>query len=129
MNRSGKSSEQLDQALAWVPNLPHESVPVGLDESANVVVREWGTISKPGFAVLPHWEIGAKLGILDLEASARVSGSGFYILKGAGARLQRALIAFMLDTHAADGFTEIVAPHPGHRRHHVWHRSTAETRR
>lgn len=103
--------EQLDQALAWVPNLPHESVPVGLDESANVVVREWGTISKPGFTVLPHWEIGARLGILDLEASARVSGSGFYILKGAGARLQRALIAFMLDTHAADGFTEIVAPH------------------
>lgn len=103
--------EELDQALAWVPNLPHESVPVGLDETANVVVREWGTIEKRPFTVLPHWEIGAKLGILDLEASARVSGSGFYILKGAGARLQRALISFMLDTHTGDGFTEIVAPH------------------
>ena len=102
---------QLDQALSWIPNLPHESVPVGLDETANVVVREWGKIEKPDFPVLPHWEIGANLGILDLEASARVSGSGFYILKGAGARLQRALIGFMLDTHTADGFTEIVAPH------------------
>jgi seryl-tRNA synthetase len=103
--------EELDQALAWVPNLPHESVPVGLDETANVIVREWGTIEKPSFTVLPHWEIGAKLGILDLEASARVSGSGFYILRGAGARLQRTLISFMLDTHTADGFTEVVVPH------------------
>lgn len=102
---------QLDEALSWVPNIPHESVPVGLDESANVVVREWGEIPKPSFKILPHWDIGEKLGILDLEASARVSGSGFYILKGLGAKLQRALIGYMLDTHTADGFTEIIAPH------------------
>lgn len=102
---------ELDEALSWVPNIPHESVPVGLDESANEVVREWGEIPKPSFKVLPHWEIGEKLGILDLEASARVSGSGFYILKGHGARLQRALVNYMLDTHTTDGFTEIIAPH------------------
>lgn len=94
----------------WIPNLPHESVPVG-DESNNVLVREWGEIKKKEFKVLPHWEIGEKLGILDLEAATKISGSGFYLLKGLGARLQRALVAYMLDTHGADGFLEITAPY------------------
>jgi seryl-tRNA synthetase len=76
-----------------------------------VVGREWGEIPKPDFEVQPHWEIGAKLGILDLEGSARVSGSGFYVLKGLGARLQRALINYMLDLHTADGFVELLVPH------------------
>ncbi|HWR83026.1 MAG TPA: serine--tRNA ligase [Candidatus Deferrimicrobium sp.] len=103
--------DNLHTALIWVPNLPHESAPVGTDESANVVVRQWGEIPRPQFKVLPHWEIGEKLGIVDLPAAARVAGSGFYLLRGAGARLQRALINFMLDLHAADGFTECVAPY------------------
>ena len=100
----------LQTALSWVPNLPHDSVPVGPDESHNLFVREWGRKPNPDFTVLPHWEIGQKLGILDMEAAARISGSGFYVLKGLGARLERALINYMLDTHIRDGFVEIAAP-------------------
>lgn len=92
------------------PNIPHESVQVG-GEDENKIIREWGEIPKLDFEPAPHWEIGPKLGVLDLEAGAKVSGSGFYFLKGAGARLQRALISYMLDTHVADGFVEITAPH------------------
>jgi len=99
----------LNSELTWIPNIPHESVPVG-DETHNEVVRHWGEIKKPDFKVLPHWEIGAKLGILDLEAAAKISGSGFYVLKGLGANLERALINYMLDLHTADGFTEVRVP-------------------
>lgn len=122
MRQVGKEIAELDERLRevedgiqsilqWVPNMPHPSVPVGPDESANVVVREWGEVPRFDFEAKAHWEIGEALGILDLEASARVSGSGFYILKGHGSRLQRALINFMLDTHIADGFTEVTVPH------------------
>jgi seryl-tRNA synthetase len=112
MDRDLKETErQLQSALEWVPNIPHDSVPVGTNESANVVVRTWGEILKPGFKVLPHWEIGQRLGILDLPAAAKVSGSGFAVLKGLGAHLQRALINYMLDLHTADGFTEYVTPY------------------
>lgn len=108
-----ESLRELDDELSGLmlkaPNIPHESVPVG-DESANQIVREWGEVTTPGFEVKPHWEIGERLGILDLAAGARISGSGFYVLKGPGARLQRALISYMLDTHTADGFTEIAPP-------------------
>jgi len=103
--------EELELSLKWIPNIPHESVPVGNDESANVIVKEWGEIPVYDFKVLPHWEIGEKLGILDISMATKISGSGFYLLKGAGARLQRALISYMLDIHIADGFTEIVAPY------------------
>ncbi len=103
--------DRLQGALAWVPNLPHESVPVGADESHNVVRREWGELPRRDFKVLPHWEIGERLDVLDLSAAARVSGSGFYVLKGMGARLQRALINYMLDVHTADGFKECLAPY------------------
>ena len=101
---------ELKDHLDWVPNVPHESVPVGKDESANTIVRDWGTKPEPSFKVLPHWEIGEKLDIVDLPAGAAVSGSGFYVLKGLGARLQRALVAYMLDMHTADGYLEIAAP-------------------
>lgn len=100
----------LHEAMIWVPNIPHESVPVGKDESANEVVRNWGEITTPDFEVMPHWEIGEKLGILDLSGAAKLSGSGFYVLKGPGAKLQRALINYMLDLHTADGFKEINVP-------------------
>lgn len=99
----------LSALLLRAPNIPHESVPVG-DESANVVLREWGKIPELDFKPEPHWEIGPRLGILDLAAGARISGSGFYVLKGAGARLQRALIAYMLDIHYGDGFVEVSPP-------------------
>ncbi len=101
---------ELNKALSWIPNIPHESVQVG-DETKNETIRQWGEIPKPNFKVLPHWEIGAKLGILDLEAAAKISGSGFYVLKGMGAKLQRALITYMLDLHTEAGFTEVMVPH------------------
>ncbi|MCP4706528.1 MAG: serine--tRNA ligase, partial [candidate division Zixibacteria bacterium] len=102
--------EALDYHLLRVPNLPDEDVPVGPDEDSNVTIKEWGKVEKPGFEPKAHWDLGEKLDIIDLAAGAKVTGSGFYILKGAGARLQRALISFMLDTHAQDGFIEITAP-------------------
>ncbi|MEW6051248.1 MAG: serine--tRNA ligase [Candidatus Zixiibacteriota bacterium] len=103
--------DEMNGLLIWVPNIPHESVPVGKDESANVVVKQWGEIPKPGFKVLPHWEIGEKLGIMDLPRASKISGSGFYVLKGAGALLERALVNYMLDTHAAAGFVEHKVPY------------------
>jgi seryl-tRNA synthetase len=103
--------ENLNEELHRVPNIPHPDVPIGQDEDSNVTVREWGTVTEPDFKPIPHWELGEKLEILDLPAGAKVTGSGFYIFKGLGARLQRALIQFMLDTHTADGFTEIAPPY------------------
>ena len=109
-NKLRQIETDLHNALIWVPNIPHESVPVGADESANVLVREWGEMPEFDFKVLPHWEIGEKLGILDIPAATKISGSGFYLLKGQGALLQRALINYMLDTHTSDGFVEVAAP-------------------
>ncbi|MEA3297061.1 MAG: serine--tRNA ligase [candidate division Zixibacteria bacterium] len=102
--------KDLQTLMSWIPNLPHESVPVGPDESANAFVREWGDKPDRDFKILPHWEIGEKLGILDLSAAARISGSGFYMLKGMGARLERALANYMLDLHTTDGFLEVAPP-------------------
>jgi seryl-tRNA synthetase len=109
--RLKEAEEQMQKLLEWIPNLPHESTPIGKDESSNVFVRQWGEKPHQDFSVLPHWEIGEKLGILDLKAAAAVSGSGFYVLRGQGARLQRALINYMLDLHTSVGFQEIVAPY------------------
>lgn len=104
------TEQDIQNILVWIPNLPHDSVPVGKDESAAVEIRKWGEAPRQDFEVLPHWEIGEKLRILDLPAAARISGSGFYVLKGMGARLQRALVNFMLDVHTSDGFAEIAPP-------------------
>ncbi|MEO6026180.1 MAG: serine--tRNA ligase [Candidatus Binatia bacterium] len=94
-----------------MPNLPHPDVPVGADEHANVVVREVGTPRTFDFTPKPHWEIGEALGIIDFERGAKVSGSRFYVLKGAGAQLQRALINWMLDLHVGShGYTEVYPP-------------------
>ena len=103
--------QELQETMSWIPNMPHETTPEGKDENDSVLIREWGEKPEQDFKVKPHWEIGPELGILDLEAAARVSGSGFYLLKGMGAKLQRALINFMLDLHSADGFTECVTPY------------------
>jgi len=102
--------EALNHHLLRVPNIPHESVPIGPDEESNVTVREWGDIPKFDFEPKPHWEIAEQYGLLDLSAAAKIAGSGFYLLKGLGARLQRALIQFMLNTHTKDGFLEITPP-------------------
>ena len=101
----------LDMAMLAAPNLPHTSVPYGPDETHNVVVRGEGEIPEFDFEPVPHWDLGPELGILDFERGVRLSGSRFYILRGAGARLQRALIAWMLDVHTREhGYTEIYLP-------------------
>jgi seryl-tRNA synthetase len=103
--------DKAKQELLLIPNIPHESVPVGKDETDNKVIRAWG--EKPSFAFGPknHWDIGENLGILDFERAGKISGARFVILKGAGARLERALINFMLNLHTKEhGYTEIFPP-------------------
>jgi len=103
--------QQLEQWLLRVPNVPHPSVPVGQNESANKLVKEWGEIKKFDFKPLPHWELGQILGILDLERASKISGSGFIVFTGKGALLERALINFMLDLHTQKhGYKEIFPP-------------------
>ena len=103
--------EEMQAIMLRIPNIPHESVPVGQDEGENVELRRWGNPRDFKFEPKPHWEIGEKLGILDFERGAKLSGSRFTVLKGWGARLERALINFMLDTHVKKGYREIVPPH------------------
>ncbi len=102
------------EKLLWVPNIPHESTPIGEDERDNIVVRTWGDrrdFAAEGFEPAPHWDLGPELDMLDFERGVRLAGSRFYILKGAGARLQRALIFWMLDRHTREhGYTEIYPP-------------------
>ena len=102
---------QLYDAQLHVPNLPHESVPVGRDESENVVLRTEGEPRQFGFEPLPHWDLGPMLGIVDFERGVKLAGTRFYVLRGLGARLQRALITWMLDLHIQEhGYTEIYPP-------------------
>jgi seryl-tRNA synthetase len=122
MKRAGEDLAHHEKELAeaeaafhelalYVPNLPHPAVPVGRDDRDNVVVRTVG--DEPGFEFepRPHWELGPELGIIDFERGVKVSGSRFYVLLGAGARLQRALIAWMIDLHVREhGYTEVYAP-------------------
>jgi len=104
----------LDDAMYNVPNLPHPSVPVGADESGNVVVRQEGepkTAEELGFEPKPHWDLGPNLGLIDFERGVKLSGSRFYVLFGLGARLERALIHWMLDLHVTEhGYTEVYPP-------------------
>ena len=103
--------KERDELLRAVPNVPDPSVPHGKDDTENALVRTWGEPRCFDFEPLPHWELATRLGILDLEAGARLAGARFYVLKGAGALLQRALINFMLDVHVRDqGYTEIETP-------------------
>ena len=103
---------QLDEHMAWVPNLPHESVPVGPDDSHNRVKATFGEPPTLDFTPQPHWDLGPALGILDFERGVRLSGTRFYVLMGAGARLQRALINWMLDLHITQhGYTEVISPY------------------
>ena len=103
--------KELNELLLLVPNMPHPSAPVGKDESENVIVRSWGESRELDFEPLAHWEIGERLGIIDFERGVKISGSRFYVLRGLGARLQRALITFFLDLHTKEhGYTEIYPP-------------------
>ena len=107
-----KSVEQeTNDFLLTIPNMPHESVPVGKTENDNEIVRSWGVAPELSFQPKEHWELGEKLGILDFDRASKIAGSRFSLYKGAGARLERALINFMLDLHTEDhNYTEILPP-------------------
>ncbi len=98
------------EILLGIPNTPHESVPFGKDDSDNVEIRRYGEPRKFDFEAKPHWEIGRQLGILDPERAAKVTGTRFHFYKGMGARLERAVINFFLNTHTSNGYTEIFPP-------------------
>ncbi|MGT2803242.1 serine--tRNA ligase [Streptococcus henryi] len=103
--------EKLNTIVTVLPNTPHDSVPVGADEDENVEVRRWGTPRQFDFEVKAHWDLGEDLDILDWERGAKVTGSRFLFYKGLGARLERAIYNFMLDEHAAEGYTEMITPY------------------
>jgi len=109
-----ESLRQVEQDLtavqSTIPNLPDPCTPYGVDDADNPVVREVGELPQFAFTPLPHWDLGPQLGILDFERGVKITGSRFYILSGAGARLQRALIAYMLDLHTRQGYTEKYPP-------------------
>lgn len=122
MNEIKESVKKLDAELADLdaaqksimyefPNIPHESVPIGKDDSENVEVRRWGEPTKFDFEPKAHWDIGADLGILDPETAAKVTGTRFHFYKDLGARLERAIMNFFLNTHTANGYTEIFPPY------------------
>jgi seryl-tRNA synthetase len=103
--------EQFRELAAGIPNIPHESVPVGKSEADNVEVRRWGVPPSFPFAPKAHWDLGPELGILDLERAAKITGARFAVYWGAGAQLERALINFMLDVHTRHhGYTEVLPP-------------------
>jgi seryl-tRNA synthetase len=102
--------EQLKAAVSALPNLPDARTPVGKDESENIVLRTVGNLPEFDFEPKIHWDLGPALGIIDFERGVKITGSRFYVLTGAGARLQRALIAWMLDLHIRQGYTEQYTP-------------------
>jgi seryl-tRNA synthetase len=103
---------KLHDLLLQMPNIPSSQVPVGKDSSENIVVRTWGEPKQLAFPAKPHWELGESLGIIDFERGVKLSGTRFYILRGLGARLQRAVIAYMLDLHTMEhGYKEIYPPY------------------
>jgi len=108
---AGQITAKLEDKLLRLPNLPAADVPLGKDSEENVEVRSWGKQGKFPFTPLPHWELGEKLGIIDFQRGVRLSGTRFYVLRGAGALLQRSLISFMLDLHVKEhGYTEMFPP-------------------
>jgi len=107
--------EEIQAVLYDIPNIPHASVPIGTDETANVEVRAWGTPREFKFEPQAHYDLGEKLGILDFARAAKVTGARFTFYKGLGAKLERSLISFMLDRHTAKGYIEILPPYMVHR--------------
>jgi seryl-tRNA synthetase len=109
--RLARLEDDLHGSLLLMPNVPHESVPIGADEKDNPVVKKWGEITEFSFKPKPHWELGERLGILDFERAAKMTGARFTLYWGLGARLERALINFMLDLHTTKhGYQEVLPP-------------------
>ena len=102
--------KELKDLLYRIPNIPHESTPIGENETFNKEIRRWGRIREFDFEPLAHWDIGTSLNILDFERASKIVGARFVVYKGPGAKLERALINFMLDTHIENGYTEILPP-------------------
>ncbi|MBP2623532.1 serine--tRNA ligase [Streptococcus oricebi] len=102
---------KLTEFTTTLPNIPHDSVPVGADEEDNVEIRRWGQPRAFDFDIKAHWDLGEDLDILDWEHGAKVTGARFLFYKGLGARLERALYNFMLDEHAKEGYTEVIPPY------------------
>ncbi len=100
----------LQEFMLSVPNLPHASVPIGHDATCNVEVRRWGSPPQFSFAPKPHWEVGERAGILDLERATKIAGARFALYRGLGARLERALANFFLDAHTRNGYMEYLPP-------------------
>ena len=110
-NQLAEVREQLDDIVLSIPNLCHDSVPKGQDDTDNIEIKKWGNIPQFNFTPKPHWEVGEDLGILDFETSARLSGARFALLKGFASRLERALINFFLDIHTQKhGYSEVLPP-------------------
>ena len=106
-----EAESAIESMMLEYPNLPLDSTPDGLDESANIVVRSWGEARTYDFTPLAHWDLGEKLGAIDMERGAKLSGARFYVLTGAAAKLERALISWMLDVHTSEhGYTEMALP-------------------
>lgn len=106
-----QTEDSLQEFMLWVPNLPHESVPVGTGEDENITYDRIGDLPEYDFTPVPHWDLGPQLDIIDFERGTKLSGSRFYLLKGMGSKLQRALIQWMLDLHVIrHGYTEIYPP-------------------
>jgi seryl-tRNA synthetase len=107
----GHAESRMQELLSTLPNIPHESVPIGKDESDNVEIRRWGTAPALSFEPKDHVDLGTQLGILDLERATKIAAARFAILNGAGARLERALVSFMLEVHTSEhGYTETLPP-------------------
>ena len=103
--------DKINPFLMIVPNMPHESVAIGVDENDNPEIRKWGEIREMDFEPLPHWEIGERLNILDFARASKIAGARFALYRAAGASLERALINFMLDVHTREhGYTEVLPP-------------------
>lgn len=102
--------DRLEKLMSEIPNIPDPKVPLGKDESENVIVKTVGELPEYDFEPQPHWDLGPALGILNFEQGVKITGSRFYVLSGAGARLQRALIAWMLDLHIRQGYVEKYPP-------------------
>jgi seryl-tRNA synthetase len=102
--------KDLHTLMSYIPNIPDERSPIGQDDSDNVVIKTVGEIPEFNFVPKPHWDLGTDLGIIDFEQGVKLSGSRFYVLNGAGARLQRALISWMLDLHIRQGYLEKYTP-------------------
>lgn len=105
-----KLEEKQREILLSVPNMPNKDVPIGMDDSENLEIRRWETPRTFNFEAKPHWEIGKDLGILDSERAAKVTGTRFHFYKGLGARLERSVINFFLNTHTKNGYTEVFPP-------------------